>query len=150
MRLIPIAAAAASLVLLSGCSVEELAAQAADAAACSALGGTVATVEEAYLSGSAVVNDATLGLVNSVVGEQLSSLLSSGLAADLNGLTEALSGGTPGDGAQNDAAADGSNVDSTANESAVLAALDSIRARCEVAGVVLEWSAPGPQAIPLR
>jgi hypothetical protein len=115
------------LVLLSGCSVEELAAQAADAAACSALGGTVTTIEETYLSGSAVVGDATLGLINSAVGEQLNSLLSSGLAADLSGLTEVLAGGE-GSGA----------TDPAANESAVLSALDSIRARCEVAGVVLE------------
>jgi hypothetical protein len=137
VRIITLSAAAASLVLLSGCSVEELAAQAADAAACSALGGTVTTIEEAYLSGSAVVSDATLGLVNSVVGDQLNSLLSSGLAADLNGLTEALSVGE-GSAATEGGQTDGNATDPALNESAVLAALDSIRARCEAAGVVLE------------
>jgi len=92
MRVKPILPAALLVFALTGCGVTDLAkgaAQtAADATACKALGSTVTSIAGAYQSG--FVDSGLISRIDSLVGEQARSLLSSGLAQDIGMLTEAL------------------------------------------------------------
>lgn len=88
MRILPLGAAALTVVTLTGCSFEEVAANAADAATCTALSSTLNGLGDAYQQG--LVDSGVLAQVDSIIGDQLDSLLSSGFAADLRGLSESL------------------------------------------------------------
>lgn len=98
MRIIHLGAAALATLSLSGCSFEEVAATAADAAACSALSSTLSGLSEAYQQG--LVDSGVLAQVDELVGEQLDALLSTGLADDLRGLAAALAETETATGAQ--------------------------------------------------
>ena len=92
MRVKPILPAAVLVVALTGCGVTDLAkgaAQtAADATACKALGSTITSIAGVYQSG--FVDSGLIAKIDSLVGEQARSLLSSGLAQDIGMLTETL------------------------------------------------------------
>lgn len=98
MRNLALSVAALSTLALSGCSFEDVAANAADAAACTALSSTLNGLSEAYQQG--LVDSGVLAQVDDLVGDQLDSLLSSELAADLKGLTSALAETETASGAQ--------------------------------------------------
>lgn len=98
MRIFTWGASALVTLSLTGCSFEDVAATAADAAACSALSSTLAGLSEAYQQG--LVDSGVLAQVNSLVGEQLDALLSTGLADDLRGLAAALAETETAAGAQ--------------------------------------------------
>lgn len=91
-------AAAIVTLSLAGCSFEEVAATAADAAACSALSSTLSGISEAYQQG--LVDSGVLAQVDELVGEQFDALLSTGFAADLRGLADALAESETAAGAQ--------------------------------------------------
>lgn len=115
-----IALIALPVVFLTGCSIEEVAQTAADAAACQALQGTLSGLQTAYAEG--LVDSGVLDQVDQLVGEQLDALLSSGLASDLRELSTELA-----------------NTDSAQAASARIASLTaSIAERCEVVGVNVE------------
>jgi hypothetical protein len=103
---------------LTGCSVQEVAEKASDAAACTALSSTMNTVVEGYNAGlvdSGVIKQATELLAG------MGSLLSEGLRQDLEQLAEVLANT---DGAQ-----------AAKNQVSELA--DSIQTRCENVGVTI-------------
>ena len=102
---------------LTGCSVEEIAATAADAAACKALTSTLDGLSNAYQEG--LIDSGVLSQVDDLVGDQVDSLLSTNLAQDLSGLLESLAQSESASGAQE-------SVDGF---------LDSIRERCAQVGV---------------
>ena len=108
------------VVLLTGCSVEEIAQTAADAAACQALQGTLSGLQTAYDSG--LVDSGILGTIDSLVGEQLDALLSSGLASDLRSLSSELAATEPAQSASE----------------RIAALTDSIASRCATVGVNVE------------
>jgi hypothetical protein len=66
---------------LSACSVGDLAAAAADAAACRALKSTIEGAATAYQDG--LVDSGVISQVDQMIGEQVRTVLSSGLAKDL-------------------------------------------------------------------
>jgi hypothetical protein len=88
MKLLPIALTPVLLLALSGCSVEQVAQSAADAAACTALTSTLDGLSEAYQSG--LVDSGVISQIDSLIGEQARALLSTGLAEDLSALGAAL------------------------------------------------------------
>lgn len=89
MRSLSLLIAPVLLVSLSGCSVEEVAQTAADAAACTALTSTLDGLSQAYQAG--LVDSGVISQIDSLVGEQARALLSSGLADDLTLLGSTLS-----------------------------------------------------------
>ena len=115
-----IAVIALPVVLLTGCSVEEIAQNATDAAACTALQSTLAGLSEAYQAG--LVDSGVIAQVDALVGDQVEALLSSGLAQDLTDLTPALAASNSGE--------------------AALASVDTLTAsiaeRCRAVGVNIE------------
>lgn len=98
MRTVALLASATLIIPLSGCSLEEVAATAADAAACQALSSTLSGLADAYNSG--LVDSGVLAQIDTLVGDQLDSVLSSGLAQDLGALTDALAQTETAAGAQ--------------------------------------------------
>lgn len=98
MKLLALAAAPVLLVSLSGCSVEQIAQTAADAAACTALTSTLDGLTQAYQSG--LVDSGVIGQIDALVGEQARALLSTGLAQDLVSLVDALGQTQSAQGAQ--------------------------------------------------
>ena len=84
-----IALIALPVVLLAGCSVEEMAQNASDAAACTALQSALSGLSDAYQSG--LIDSGVISQVDAIVGDQLDALLSTGLASDLSRLGDALS-----------------------------------------------------------
>lgn len=72
---------AASTILLTGCSVGDLAAVAADAAACTAMESTLTATAAAYQEG--FVDSGLISQVDALIGEQVRGVLSSGLSEDL-------------------------------------------------------------------
>ena len=108
------------VLILSGCSLEEVAQTATDAAACTALESTLNGLNDAYQAG--LVDTGLVDEVTTIVNEQLGGLLSSGLAEDLGLLGEAL--------AQ-------SNTGEAATQS-VETLTASINERCSAVGVTIE------------
>jgi PBP1b-binding outer membrane lipoprotein LpoB len=107
-------------LFLTGCSIEEVAQTAGDAAACNALQGTLNGLQAAYEQG--LVDSGVLDQVDQLVGDQLEALLSSGLASDLRALSTELA-----------------NTDSAQAASARIGSLtESIAERCEAVGVNVE------------
>jgi len=89
MRSLSLVMAPVLLVSLAGCSVEEVAQTAADAAACTALTSTLNGLSDAYQAG--LVDSGVIAQIDSMVGEQARELLSTGLAEDLALLGDTLS-----------------------------------------------------------
>ena len=87
-----------ALLTLTGCSVEEVAQSAADAAACTALSSTLSGISEAYKAG--LVDSGVIASVQDLVGNQTEFLLSTALAQDLKDLGVALASSETGQGAQ--------------------------------------------------
>lgn len=81
---------------LSGCSIQEVAATAADAAACKALSSTLSGISGAYEQG--LVDSGIVAQLDSMVGDQVDFLLSTELAADLGELAKELSQSSPAQG----------------------------------------------------
>ncbi len=98
MKLLPIALTPVLLLSLSGCSVEQVAQSAADAAACTALTSALDGITEAYQSG--LVDSGVITQIDSLIGEQARALLSTGLAEDLSALGAALGETQSAQGAQ--------------------------------------------------
>jgi hypothetical protein len=115
-----IALIALPVVFLSGCSIEEVAQTAADAAACQALQGTLSGLQTAYAEG--LVDSGVLTQIDVLVGDQLDALLSTGLADDLRALIQAL----------------GESQSATAASEQVNSLTSSITERCVAVGVVIE------------
>ena len=102
---------------LSACGVTDIAKQAADATACNALSSTIKTINSAYQSG--VIDTGLITTIDSLVGEQARSLLSTGLAEDLKALTSALQ----------------ETNSATTAQTEIQSITDSIAQRCSDAGV---------------
>lgn len=98
MKLLPLALTPVLLLSLSGCSVEQVAQSAADAAACSALTSTLEGLTAAYQSG--IVDSGVISQIDALIGEQARALLSTGLAEDLSALGAALGETQSAQGAQ--------------------------------------------------
>jgi hypothetical protein len=98
MKLLPLAITPVLLLSLSGCSVEQVAQSAADAAACSALTSTLEGLTAAYQSG--IVDSGVISQIDALIGEQARALLSTGLAEDLSALGAALGETQSAQGAQ--------------------------------------------------
>ena len=115
----PIAITSIALLTLplSACSFEDVAATAADAAACTALSSTIQGLSEAYQSG--IVDSGVITQIDKLIGNQIDSVLSSGLADDLRNLTSALGETQTAQGAQQ-------RVDDL---------LASVQERCGVVGI---------------
>ena len=109
-----------SVGLLSGCSFDAVVQNGADAAACTALEGTLESVAKAYQDG--VVDSGVLERVDELIGEQVDTVLSSGFADEVRELGEALAESDGAQGAQE-------RVDD---------ALGAISARCQAVGVSLD------------
>ena len=108
------------VVFLTGCSIEEVAQTAGDAAACTALRGTLNTLQSAYEQG--LVDSGVLDQVDAMVGDQLDALLSTSMAADLRQLSMELA-----------------NTESAQAASERIGTLTaSIAERCEAVGVNVE------------
>ena len=110
----------ALLAMLSGCSADQVVRSGADAAACTALEGTLESVAQAYRDG--VVDSGVLDRVDELIGDQVAVLLSSDFAAEVRELGDAL--------AQSDGAQDA--------QQRVDDALSAISARCNSVGVKLD------------
>ncbi len=111
---------ASALILsisLTGCGVQDLAKQAADATACKALDSTIKTITDSYQSG--VIDSGLITQIDALIGDQARALLSTGLAEDLKSLTTALQDTNSAEGAQTE----------------LKALTDSITQRCSDAGV---------------
>lgn len=104
-------------LILTGCGVADLARNAADATACKAIESTITTIANGYQSG--VVDSGLITTIDSLVGEQARSLLSTGLANDLKLLTETL----------------GQSQSAEESKDQVKKLTDSITQRCSQAGV---------------
>lgn len=117
MRLLPIVIAPVLAISLTGCSVEDVAKTAADAAACTAMASTLDGLTEAYNAG--LVDSGVIATLDSLVGDQARSLLSSTLAQDIADLGAALG--------------DTSTAASAQEKVATLTA--SINERCSAVGV---------------
>jgi hypothetical protein len=81
---------------LVGCSIQEVASTAADAAACKALSSTLSGISSAYEEG--LVDSGVVAQIDSIVGDQVEFLLSTELAADLGELAKQLSQSSPAQG----------------------------------------------------
>jgi hypothetical protein len=104
---------------LSACSIQDVATSAADAAACSALSSTIRGLSDAYQAG--IVDSGVIAQIDKLIGNQIDSLLSSGLADDLRNLTSALGETQTAQGAEQ-------RVDQL---------LDSVKSRCRAVGIEL-------------
>ncbi len=107
----------AVLIGLSGCSIQEVASTAADAAACKALSSTLTGLSEAYESG--LVDSGIIQQIESLIGDQVDFLLSTELAADIGQLAKELASTDP--------------AETTAESIEELTA--SIAQRCQIVGV---------------
>jgi len=107
------------LLILSGCGIADLAKNAADATACKALSSTINGIATAYQSG--LVDSGLISQIDTLVGEQARSLLSTGLAQDLSSLTEVL----------------GQNQRTESSQEKIKILTDSISKRCADAGTVI-------------
>ena len=85
-----------SVLGLAGCSIQEVASTAADAAACKALSSTLSGIPGAYERG--LVDSGVVAQIDSIVGDQVEFLLSTELAADLGELAKQLSQSSPAQG----------------------------------------------------
>ncbi|MGA1023853.1 MAG: hypothetical protein ACO3S8_04065 [Aquiluna sp.] len=110
----------AMLAMLSGCSADQVIRSGADAAACTALEGTLESVAQAYKDG--VVDSGVLDRVDELIGDQVEVLLSSDFADEVRELGDALAESDSAQGAQQ-------RVDD---------ALSAISARCNSVGVKLD------------
>ena len=110
----------ALLAVLSGCSADQVIRSGADAAACTALEGTLESVARAYEDG--VVDSGVLDRIDELIGDQVEVLLSSDFAAEVRELGDAL--------AQSGGAQDA--------QQRVDDALSAISARCNSVGVKLD------------
>jgi hypothetical protein len=117
MRFRVLALAAAFPFGLSACGVTDIAKQAADATACTALDSTIKTITSTYQSG--VIDSGLVTTIDALVGEQARSLLSTGLAEDIKALTTALK----------------DTNSATSAQSEIQGITDSISKRCSDAGV---------------
>ena len=81
---------------LAGCSIQEVASTAADAAACKALSSTLSGISGAYEQG--LVDSGVVAQIDSIVGDQVDFLLSTELAADLSELVKQLGQSSPAQG----------------------------------------------------
>ena len=84
---------------LAGCSIQEVASTAADAAACKALSSTLSGISGAYEQG--LVDSGVVAQIDSIVGDQVDFLLSTELAADLGELAKQLGQSSPAQGTSN-------------------------------------------------
>ena len=84
---------------LAGCSIQEVASTAADAAACKALSSTLSGISGAYEQG--LVDSGVVEQIDSIVGDQVDFLLSTELAADLSELVKQLGQSSPAQGTSN-------------------------------------------------
>ena len=84
---------------LAGCSIQEVASTAADAAACKALSSTLSGISGAYEQG--LVDSGVVEQIDSIVGDQVDFLLSTELAADLSELVKQLGQSGPAQGTSN-------------------------------------------------
>ena len=84
---------------LAGCSIQEVASTAADAAACKALSSTLSGISGAYEQG--LVDSGVVEQIDSIVGDQVDYLLSTELAADLSELVKQLGQSGPAQGTSN-------------------------------------------------
>ena len=78
---------------LAGCSIQEVASTAADAAACKALSSTLSGISGAYEQG--LVDSGVVAQIDSIVGDQVDFLLSTELAADLVNLLNSWASQAP-------------------------------------------------------
>jgi hypothetical protein len=111
---------ASALVLsasLTGCGVQDLAKQAADATVCKALDSTIKAIAASYEAG--VIDTGLITKIDSLVGDQARSLLSTGLAADIKALTSAMN----------------ETNSATSSKENIKSLTDSISQRCSDAGV---------------
>jgi len=83
-----ISLAVASTLLLAGCSAQDVAATAADAAACRALSSTLSGLSSAYESG--LVDSGVIDQLDQLVGKQVDFLLSTELADSIRELAGEL------------------------------------------------------------
>jgi len=102
---------------LTGCGLTDIARNAADTTACKALESTIQAIANGYQSG--VIDSGLILKIDSLVGEQARSLLSSGLANDLKQLTDAL----------------GQTQSAESSKEQIKTLTDSITQRCSDAGV---------------
>ena len=117
MRIPPLVIAPVLAITLTGCSVEDVAKTAADAAACTAMASTLDGLTEAYNAG--LVDSGVIATLDSLVGEQARSLLSSTLAQDIADLGAAL----------------GETSTAASAQDKVAALTASINERCSAVGV---------------
>jgi hypothetical protein len=104
-------------MLLTGCGLTDIARNAADTTACKALESTIQTIANGYQTG--VIDSGLILKIDSLVGEQARSLLSSGLANDLKQLTDTL----------------GQTQSAESSKEQIKTLTDSITKRCSDAGV---------------
>jgi hypothetical protein len=104
-------------MLLTGCGLTDVARNAADTTACKALESTIQTIANGYQTG--VIDSGLILKIDSLVGEQARSLLSSGLANDLKQLTDTL----------------GQTQSAESSQERIKTLTDSIAKRCSDAGV---------------
>jgi len=104
-------------MVLTGCGLTDLARNAADTTACKALESTIQTIANGYQTG--VIDSGLILKIDSLVGEQARSLLSSGLANDLKQLTDTL----------------GQTQSAESSKEQIKTLTDSITKRCSDAGV---------------
>jgi len=104
-------------MVLTGCGLNDLARNAADTTACKALESTMQTIANGYQTG--VIDSGLILKIDSLVGEQARSLLSSGLANDLKQLTDTL----------------GQTQSAESSKEQIKTLTDSITKRCSDAGV---------------
>jgi len=102
---------------VTGCGVTDLARQAADATACKALDSTISAIAASYETG--LVDSGLITKLDSLVGDQARSLLSTGLAEDLKSLTTAM----------------GDTNSATSSKENIAKITGSISQRCSDAGV---------------
>lgn len=106
---------------LTGCGVADIAQNAAqlaaDATACKALDSTIKSISTAYQTG--LIDSGFISQIDALVGDQARALLSTGLAEDINLLTDAL----------------GQTQTAEGSRDAVKEITDSISKRCSEAGV---------------
>jgi hypothetical protein len=117
MRIKVLIATVPLAMLLTGCGLTDIARNAADTTACKALDSTIQAIANGYQSG--VIDSGLILKIDSLVGEQARSLLSSGLANDLKQLTDAL----------------GQTQSAESSKEQIKTLTDSITKRCSDAGV---------------
>ncbi len=88
---------------LTGCGIQGLAKQAADATACKAISPTIKAINSSYETG--IVDAGLITKIDNLIGDQARSLLSQGLSKDLKSLTTALKNGNSTANGQQDISA---------------------------------------------